>query len=259
MKIMKAAMPCMPNSWPWYAKHGKVFRDGAGGQVDITYVYHMEDMMPGQAGNPSMEQPTGDWFFPIVLENTSDTPWELYAMDITNLMDGNPLGTYIFEDEESLTQIGLGGLILEPGQQSNWNDAHPAVSDWNGREYRFHFMDGNGQKQSLIFRFENLHEQQNQVMDYSQDPGKDLRTLRHDVYFEQEVYPGVYWVPAVALGASRYSNMDIYQMLPSSPEEKQNNIATLFAICNFCDDVVFDDVDAICDVATCKCICRKDS
>lgn len=203
-----------------------IFRDGTGNQVDVSYYFHMEDMMPEES-TPSMEQPTGDWFFPIVLENTGDSNWTLFAMDITDLKDGEPLGTSIFEGDENLSRIGLGGFVMHPGQVTNWNDAHPAVSDWNGREYRFHFRDVQGKTQTLTFRFEDL-DKQGMPVDYSQDQGKDLKTLRYEADFRVEVSPGVYWVPAASLGGSRYSNSEIHGMLSASPEEKQERVSTLY-------------------------------
>ena len=202
-----------------------IFRDSAGRQVDMSYYFHMEDMMPEES-TPSMEQPTGDWFFPIVLENIGDSNWALFAMDITDLRDGQPLGTSIFEGQY-LSRIGLEGFVMHPGQVTTWNDAHPAVSDWNGREYRFHFRDEQGKTQTLTFRFEDL-DKQGKLQDYSQDAGKDLKTLRHDVSFDVEVFPGVRWVNAATLGTSRYSNQEIHGMLDASPEEKRDKISTLY-------------------------------
>ena len=204
-----------------------VFNDESGEKVRFSFPFDMRGMMPsGPSGAGAPQQPGGDWHFPITLHNTGNTPWELIAMDITNLMNGASMGTMIFEGTD-LGNIGLGGLVLEPGQQQSWGDGHPAVSDWNGREYRFHFRDGNGQTQIQVFRFEDL-DKQNQPVDYSQDQGKDLKTLRHDAAFEVEVSKGVCWVPAAVLGSSRYSNMDIHNMLPASPEEKQQKISTLY-------------------------------
>lgn len=200
-----------------------VFHTEAGEKYRISFLFDMRSLAP--QGSETAE-PSGRWSFPVMLENTTDSPWQLQAMDITNLRDGQPAGTFIFEGGD-LNNIGLGGLVLEPGQQSFWQDGHPVVSDWNGREYRFHFVDENQQPHTLTFTFENLDEQ-NQPVDYSQDEGQDLQTLRHDAAFEVEVSPGVFWVPAAALGQSRYTNREIHAMLDASPEEKQANIATLY-------------------------------
>ena len=202
-----------------------VFRTEQGEPYRISILFDMRGMMP-EGGVPAPQESAGDWTFPCVLENTSDTAWELVAMDITHLMDEESRGTTIFEGPD-LERIGMGGLILQPGEKRSFMDGHPVVSDWNTAEYRFHFRDGNGKTQLLTFRFENLHEQ-NQTVDYSQDPGRNLKTLRHDAVFETEVSEGVYWVPAAALGTSRHSNMDIHGMLSAAPEEKQQKISTLY-------------------------------
>lgn len=199
-----------------------IFSSADGQTVHITYIFDMSGMEAAESAG----QPTGDWVFPILLENTGSGPWTLRSMDITNFMNDQQLGAFIFQDED-LEPIGLGGLVLEPGQQMNWTDGYPATAEWNAREYRFHFTDEQGQPQVLSFRFDNLQEQ-NRTVDYSQDQGKDLKTLRHEASFQQEVYEGVYWVPAVTLGTSRYTNMDIHQMLSASPEDKQRNISTLY-------------------------------
>lgn len=203
-----------------------IFRDEQGEEFRFQHVFDMRSMMP-QGGNPApQEQPAGDWAFPVVLENTGDTPWKLECMDITHFMNEESLGTVFFE-KENLNSIGLGGLVLQPGQRESYIDGHPVVSDWNAAEYRFFFMDGNGRQQILTFRFDDL-DKQNQAVDYSQDSGKDLKTLRYDASFEVEVSKGVYWVPAVTLGSSRYSNAEIHKMLSATPEEKQGHISTLY-------------------------------
>ncbi len=196
------------------------FRTEDGGETVFTYAYDMQGSAPAQ-------QPAQDWQFPAVLQNNTDGPIELIAMDITDLMGDETLGTSIFEGEEMLMNIGLGNLVLEPGQTFTWLDGHPAVDWFNGREYRFHFRNSAGEVSTQAFRFDNL-DQQSMQPDYSNDPGRNLRTLRHDADFQMEVAPGVYWVPAAELGKSRYSNMDIFSMLGASPEEKQAAISTLY-------------------------------
>lgn len=203
-----------------------VFADEQGEKVRWSYLFDMRGTAPnGQ--NPAPAQPAGDWFFPMVLENTGDTPWELISMDITNLMGDQSMGTFIREGDDLDAIMELRDLVLQPGQQVSYHDGHPAVTDWNAREYRFHFKDAKGEKQILSFLFEDL-DKQNQLADYSQDEGKDLKTLRHSANFEVEVSPGVYWVPASSLGASSFTNAEIHKMLPATPEEKQQNITTLY-------------------------------
>lgn len=202
-----------------------VFHDPQGNVVRITYEFDFSDLTAG-GGDTSMEAPAGDWFFNCFLENTGSTPWTLVRLEIINLRDGTPIDVYPFESGD-LDRIGLGGLTLEPGQNFSFPDGHPAVPDWNGRDYVFHFTDGSGKAQTLTCHFENL-DARTKSMDYAQDAGKDLQTLRHDADFQQEVYAGVYWVPAAALGSSRYSNQEIHAMLTASPEEKQQRISTLY-------------------------------
>ena len=197
-----------------------IFQNPQGQDIHIVYLFEMD------GGQAVPQQPSGDWTFPCVLENTSDAPWELTSMDITHFMNEDPMGTTIFEGPD-LERVGMGGLTLQPGQQYSYMDGHPVVSDWNTAEYRFHFKDSKGQTHTLTFRFEDL-QAQSQSTDYSQDPGQDLKTLRHDAAFEEEVSEGVYWVPAVTLGGSRYSNAEIHSMLSAPPEEKQQKISTLY-------------------------------
>ena len=200
------------------------FRGESGETYTLTYRYEL----PAGSELPAA-QPAGDFFFPILLENTTEMTLTLVAMDITDLMDGQPLGTAIFEGEEPLARIGLGGLVLQPGDTFAWNDAHPATNEWNGREYRFHFAQeaGGSWVHSMTFRFEDLAAE-NVPADYSDDQGQDLKTLCHGADFEEEVFEGVYWVPAAALGGSRYTNAEICAMLPAAPEEKQERISTLY-------------------------------
>lgn len=206
-----------------------VFNDEDGEKVRFSFPFDMRGMMPSgpvDGGNQPQNQQEAHWSFPIVLQNNGASPLTLISMDITNLVNGQQAGTMIFESGD-LGNIGLGDVVLEPGQQMSWIDGHPAVPDWNGREYRFHFRDAKGEVEVLTFRFDDL-DKQNQSADYSQDSGKDLKTLRYDAAFEVEVSDGVYWVPAVTLGSSRYSNAEIHGMLPASPEEKQGHISTLY-------------------------------
>ena len=204
------------------------FTDEQGGSRDMVFAFDMKGMQLKDLGGTPQEnsQPSDRWYFPVLLENTSDSPIELFAMDITDFKDGQQLGTYIFEGGD-LGNIGLSGLVLQPGDSVNWCDGHPATTEFNSREYRFRFIDPNGQTQTQSFRFDEL-DKQSSAADYSSDENQDLKTLRHNASFEAEVYPGVFWVPANTLGSSRYTNAEIYQMLEASPEDKQQNISTLY-------------------------------
>lgn len=203
-----------------------IFRDEQGGQILFSYIFDMRGVMNEGNNTPLAEQPAGDWRFAMTLENTGNSPWTLKSLEIINLMDGEATGTWFFEGED-LDNLGLGGFVLEPGQKEHWDDGHPAVSDWNGRAYIFRYVDGNDQEQSQTFHFEDL-DKLNQPVDYTQDQGQDLKTLRHNADFEIEVSDGVFWVPAAELGSSRFSNMEIHKMLGSTPEDKQQIISTLY-------------------------------
>lgn len=204
------------------------FTDEQGNVHDMVYAFDMKGMQLKDLGGPPREnaQPSDHWYFPVLLENTGDVPIELFSMDITDFKDGQQLGTYIFEGED-LGNAGLNDLVLQPGDSFNWCDGHPASTEFNSREYRFHLIDPNGQKQTQSFRFDEL-DKQSAATDYSNDDGQDLKTLRHGASFEVEVYPEVFWVPANTLGGSRYTNTDIYQMLDASPEDKQQLVSTLY-------------------------------
>ena len=202
-----------------------IFRNEQGERVDISYLFDMCGMMPQGPVDNAAPQGDGEWYFTMLLENPSKIRWHLHSVDVTNLIDGEPLETTTFENKD-FSRLGLSDLTLLPGQSLDWSDAHPIVSDWNGREYRFHFKDQSGETHTLKFRF--VDPPVRATVDYSADPGKDLVTLRHDASFEVELYPGVFWVPANSLGLSRYSNADIHGMLSASPEEKQQNISILY-------------------------------
>ena len=64
--------------------------------------------------------------------------------------------------------------------------------------------------------------------DYSADNDRDLAALRCDAGFEIEVFEGVYWVSASALGKTRFTNAQVYRLLSDTPEEKQAEISTLY-------------------------------
>jgi hypothetical protein len=56
----------------------------------------------------------------------------------------------------------------------------------------------------------------------------DTWNLRYDASFEVEVADGVWWVPANALGKTRYTNKQIAEMVEKTPEEKRKKISNLY-------------------------------
>ncbi len=59
-------------------------------------------------------------------------------------------------------------------------------------------------------------------------PDYDIDTLRHDAEFQMIVSDDVWWVPVSELGKSRYTNWEIAGMVEDSPEQKQEEISTLY-------------------------------
>ena len=60
------------------------------------------------------------------------------------------------------------------------------------------------------------------------NPEYDVDNLRHDAEYQMIVADGVWWVPASSLGKSRYTNREIAGMLDHTPEQKQEEISTLY-------------------------------
>lgn len=61
-----------------------------------------------------------------------------------------------------------------------------------------------------------------------QDLAYDSQNLRRGAAFEVPAADDVWWVPAVILGDTRYTNAEIAAMAAESPEEKQRKLATLY-------------------------------
>ena len=61
-----------------------------------------------------------------------------------------------------------------------------------------------------------------------ENPAYDTENLRHEADFEVEVAEGVWWVPVNTLGKSRYTNREIAGMTEHTPEQKREEISTLY-------------------------------
>ena len=59
-------------------------------------------------------------------------------------------------------------------------------------------------------------------------PDYDIDGLRHEAEYQMIVADGVWWVPVSSLGKSRYTNREIAGMVEHSPEQKQEEISTLY-------------------------------
>lgn len=60
------------------------------------------------------------------------------------------------------------------------------------------------------------------------NPDYDTDNLRYDADYKVKVADGVWWVPVNELGKTRYTNREIAAMTEHSPEEKQEEISTLY-------------------------------
>ena len=175
-----------------------------------------------------------DYHFGMDLINGTDRELTLQALIITDYENGNkqedfPLDISQFQDWSFYT--------LAPNTGDGFDDWHPNPAPFDARDYTIVYQDEDKNEYRVTFTFHLAGALEVDVnnggsdvsgLDYSQDQGKDLMTLRYDADYVVEVYPDVYWVPARSLGDSRYSNAEIFQMLQASPEDKQAAVSTLY-------------------------------
>ena len=168
------------------------------------------------------------------LINGTDRELTLQELIITDYENGNKGEDYPLD----ISQFqGWAFYTLAPGTGNGFDDWHPNPAPFDARDYTIVYQDEDKNEYRVTFTFDlagapevdvNYGASDASGLDYSQDQGKDLMTLRYDADFEEEVYPDVYWVPARSLGDSRYSNADIFQMVDHSPEDKQAAVSTLY-------------------------------
>lgn len=172
-----------------------------------------------------------DWHFEMTLPgaNVDLTVKQIFINDI---VDGQETNVFLTDDDTirhmaELNDINGDKVILRAGKSLIFDDWHPYVTDFNGRQILFVLQAPSGETVRYSYIFE-LTENPALLVDYTNDSGKDLSLLRHDAAYSIEVFDGVFWVPAVSLGKSRYTNAEIAAMLNDSPEEKQAKIGTLY-------------------------------
>lgn len=172
-----------------------------------------------------------NWHFEMTLPgaNVDLTVKQIFINDI---VDGQETNVFLTDDDTMRYMAQLNGIngdkvILRAGKTLVFEDNHPFVTDFNGREILFVLEAPSGETLRYSYIFE-LTGNRSLSADYANDDGKDLSLLRHDAQYEIEVFDGVFWVPAVSLGESRYTNAEIAAMLGDSPEEKQARIGTLY-------------------------------
>ena len=195
---------------------------------DYTWAYSKSDRVE----IAKLQAENGDWIFRIDLLG-SEEDMTLTEIQINNIVNGQITEEFSNPDWidhlDELNGLPTGGTtVLPAGGSLYWEDAHPYTDAFNGREYRFVFTASGGEvSYSYIYELEGGAAPGTQT-DYSTDNGRDLAALRCDAAFEIEVYEGVYWVPASALGQTTLTNAQIYELLSDSPEEKQAEISTLY-------------------------------
>ncbi|MGN1249488.1 MAG: hypothetical protein ACI4XW_05355, partial [Candidatus Spyradocola sp.] len=173
-------------------------------------------------------QNNNDYNFHTDLINYTDKQLRLVQFDIVSTAAGSPIGEHVLDEEECKS---LDFYLLEPSGEICYDDWHPNPAPFDQRIYRFNYEDDAGQRYTVSCVYdlnEATTDAAASAVNYAQDSGKDLATLRHDAAYEVEVTPGVYWVPARALGESRYTNAQIAQMAQNTPEEKRSAISTLY-------------------------------
>lgn len=171
------------------------------------------------------------WHFVIDLHNDTNKPLTLERLVVEHLMDGALRGDVFVHEKDRLPQIQLGFGTLQPGESYRYEDWHPIVDWFNQATYTFHFSDGAGGTMVQAYRY-TLPDKP-PLPDLSGDHGKDLETLRHGASFDVPVADGVYWVPVNTLGASRYTNAQVYGQLSAAPEEKAAAASTLYEALQF--------------------------
>lgn len=167
-----------------------------------------------------------DLSFSCLLTNDTDRTLTLQTWYIQNFDGENAVGEPSGVDFRNT----FGDITVAPGQNYLVEDHYPYEdAKFTSREYRFLLTDSAGNSVEELFRFTvDPDPAQANTADSGADAERDLQTLRYNADFAVAVYPGVEWVPARALGDSRYTNAQISAMLRDTPEQKQAEISTLY-------------------------------
>ena len=191
---------------------------------------------PGEASldAPVILENGTEYHFHMDLFNSTDRELTLQELIITDYENGNKGEDYPLDIRQFQ---GWSFYTLAPNTGDGFDDWHPNPAPFDARDYTIVYQDEDKNEYRVTFTFDLAGALEVDVnnggsdvsgLDYSQDQGKDLMTLRYDADYVVEVHPDVYWVPARSLGDSRYSNADIFQMVNHSPEDKQAAVSTLY-------------------------------
>ena len=185
--------------------------------------------------------PPNDWIFNFAIKNTTDENIFIYSLNFIDddLEGGHGESFRTINDDPVLFEYMMGPEFktkpLAPGEIMIWNDAHPGEF-LKHRTYLFTFIGESGTEYTATYDYNlimEIGENTGVSMNFENDGGKDLLTLRHDVDYEVEVFDKVFWVPASSLGESRFSNEEVFDMIGESPETKQGEAKTLYEALQF--------------------------
>ena len=113
---------------------------GAPGE-DGDRVFNVEPILNGN-----------DLIFHVDVINDTSFVLTLETMLIIDRANGQELGTCGFEGPD-LERIGLGGMVLEPGQGRGYDDGFPAPdAQFNEREYLFVFRDDGTEDVCVVYK-----------------------------------------------------------------------------------------------------------
>ena len=193
---------------------------------DYDWVYEASDYVE----IIRLEAYSSNWHFVMTLTG-ANVDLIVRQIFVNDIVDGQKVNDFLTDDGTMRYMAELNGIngdkvVLRAGKTLVFEDNHPFVTDFNGREILFVLEAPSGETLRYSYIFE-LTEDPASSPEYS-DSEKDLSLLRHNAEYNIEVFDGVYWVPAVSLGESRYTNGEIAAMLDDSPEDKQAKIGTLY-------------------------------
>ena len=120
-----------------------------------------------------------------------------------------------------------GPMHIDPYNGVSYKVSVPAYESGNYEVFAAAGTDDNGHELEFygVVRLLNAPEALSAV---PENPDYDTENLRYEADFQFQVADGVWWVPVRSLGDSRYTNREIAGMVDHSPEQKQEEISTLY-------------------------------